>query len=139
MGLDSFKHEDTDTSKSGGGRSRKKKKEDEKVTIGSKPYQKTFKKEKWEGVKDIIRRDFEVSVNEVKNSPPEERYDILHEAALIHEGEKTVDNSSHKAKTRCVVCGDECAEESVEIEGHAVHWNHPAVQVRKKIDEEEDE
>lgn len=137
MGLEDIIPDGKSSGSSGSSGRRRKKKKEKVIEIGNPPYDKKFKEKKWEGVKKVIRNEFDYkSVGEVKSLPAEERYDVLHEAALIHEGEKRADESQHRAKERCLRCGAASGDMMVEIEDEMFCISHPAIQVRKALDGE---
>lgn len=104
--------------------------------IGGGRFKKSFTEEKWEGVKEIIHHEMGETVNVILNKPPQERFKILHEAALIHDGEKKRENFSYSSSTRCHLCGNACDNSNVEIEGQTFCPQHSAMRVRKALDGE---
>lgn len=141
MGLDDLvekKGGDPSSSSRGGGR-KKSNNRDIVKDIGSEPHRKKFTEEQWEGVKEMIIQEMEYSVGEVLSMPNQDRYEILHDAILMYRNEQYIEESDHSTDNRCVVCGKDSTGTSVEIEGHRVCINHPAITVREEIDEIEDE
>lgn len=142
MGLDDLIPEGAESSGSGGSRGgggRKKQKDDleYKVVIGNEPNRKVFTEEKWEEVQKVIVNDFGMQVNEVKNKPAAERYEILHEAALKAGSDSYTLDEELEEKSTCSVCGDAATEDtSVKIEGRMVHIHHTAVKIREALDDE---
>lgn len=134
MGLDDLVPEGKEDSRSRSGSSSSKSKS--KVSFGSGKWEKIFSEDKWEDVKNTLINDMGLVPNEVVNNyPKEERYETLHEAALISEREEPPDNIE-EGPDRCAVCGNALHEDiTVEIEGEEVCANHPAAQIRVGLDE----
>lgn len=141
MGLDDLVPDGAETSSSrggGGGRNKKPPEEQEdKVVIGNEPNRKVFTEEKWEEVQRVIVNDFGMQVNEVKNKPASERYEILHEAALKASEQSYEPDEDLEEDRVCLVCGDAATDDtSVEIEGEMVHIHHTAAKIAKELNDE---
>lgn len=140
MGLDNILPDDADSSSSSSGGSKRSPSsdtDDDLKVIGSPPNQKSFTQEKWEGVKKVIYEDTEHSVNEVLNMPAKRRYEILHEAALTHEGQKAAEDMETYSRDRCFICGKDCTNSGVTVAGKTVHANHPVMKLKKALEEDE--
>jgi len=105
--------------------------------IGSDPYRKKFTLEKWEEVKDVIRHEMGLNVNEVLNNvSAEKRFDILHEAATFSNGELDRDDMENWSTARCIVCGKAADEVGVEIAGETVCFHHTIAQLEQSLQED---
>lgn len=140
MGLKDLGPDDTGSSSGGrsSGRKRKKDDSDDKVEIGSEPYKKVFKQEKWEEVKTFISHEMGLSPNKVVNNyKAEERYEVIHEAALAVDDEKEPEELSNYSRNRCAYCDCALGEFGVELEGKVFCPNHTAGQVKETLDSDE--
>lgn len=138
MGLDDIVPDDSGTSSSSSSNkssSSSTQEEENLKEIGGGRWKKSFTQEKWEGVKEVIHEEMGVTVNVVLNKPPKERFQILHEAALIDDGEKKREEFSYSSSTRCHLCGNACDNSNVEIEGEKFCPQHSAARIRKALDE----
>ena len=114
--------------------------EDESIVeIGSGSNKKSFSEEKWEGVKGVIRDETEYTPNEVKNLPSRKRYKILHEVALVHDGESKRKNLPSFSTQRCASCGVDVTSIGVEIAGESFCPQHPASKVAKELNQNGDD
>lgn len=139
MGLEDLVPDEAKTSSSRSGRKKKSKKQEEGVvTIGSGEFEKTFEEERLERIRKVISQEMGYVPNEVINNfPAEERFEILHEAALIEAQEAEEDELEHTT-TRCDICGNAIRDSGVEISGLVVCTSHPAIQVAKELHGEKD-
>lgn len=131
MGLEDAIPGDTNASSSS---SKQRSSSSEKTyKFGSGQYSKEFKEEKWERIKAILKNELGVPPQEVVNNwSAEERFEILHEAALIDEQEDNPDTSTESLDS-CEVCGSSNAS-LVEIEGYFFCPQHPAAKVSKELE-----
>lgn len=102
--------------------------------VGSPPNQKRFTEEKWEEVKRVLVEEFGYSVNSVLHKPVNERYEILHEAALFPTGELDTDESDHYETRECEICGSAYTEQSLDIEGKVFCPHHTVGQLKRELD-----
>ena len=141
MGLKDLGPDDSSTSS--GGRPRGKGKSnndsDDKVEIGSEPYKKVFEEEKWEEIKKFISHEMGLQPNKVANNyKAEERYEILHEAALAVDEEKEPEDLSNYSRNRCAYCDCALGEFGVELGGETFCPSHTAGQVADLLNPDED-
>lgn len=109
--------------------------ESEKVIIGSEPYKKVFTDEDWEGIKGIITQEMGYVPNEVVNNyPAEERYEILHEAALLYRSEISEEELSDIPR-KCDYCGAALRDGGVWVGEYYVCASHTAGQLATLDDE----
>lgn len=109
--------------------------EQEDIIIGSGSYEKQFSPEKWERVKSVITEEFGLTVDEVvETKSRQDRYDILHDAALKANQSETIE-SEYTSDCNCIVCGVATDKTGVEIESEQVCVHHTAGLVRNAIDE----
>lgn len=135
MGLEDALPDDVERSSSSNrsGSSSSSSSSQKKVSIGSGRYQKTFTEEKWEGVKATIKEEFDEEPNEVvHNWSAQKRYEMLHEAAIIHE-EKQYEPRETTIRS-CVCCNSSTAN-LVRIGGKWFCPQHPAAKIAKELDE----
>lgn len=139
MGLDDLVPDDAKQTSSRSGRSKKSRKQEEDVvTFGSGRYEKTFSKDHWEKIKKILSQEMGYVPTEVVNNfPAEERFEILHEAALLEKKQAEPEDLEHTT-TRCDICGTAVRGSGVEIAGLVVCTSHPAIQIAKELHGEED-
>jgi len=138
MGLDDLVPDDKQSSSSSSS-SRPRDSDDspDKVEIGGEPYKKVFTEERWEKVKKVIGREMGLDVNKVVNNyPANERYEIIHEAALAVGGELEPDELDNYRDERCEICGIAKSEASVTICGDVVCVSHSAGQVAVMLDDD---
>lgn len=122
------------SSSKGGGRTKQK---PDTVTIGSEPYKKVFEQEKWQKVKTVLTNDMGLIPNEVVNNyRAEERYEVIHEAALVVEEDKSPEELDNYDEDRCAICDSALGDFGVELEGLEVCANHPAAQIKARLDED---
>lgn len=106
-----------------------------KVVKGPRGKEKRFNEKKWKEVRRIIDREFEDPYLEVMNNySSKKRYDVVHQAALVSEERKEIKKTGRETTTRCAVCGSDCSDANVEIEGNRVCPQHPAAKVRTELD-----
>lgn len=135
MGLEDLVPDDKrDTSS----RSRKKSLEDrdDLVVIGSGELRKSFEKDRWENIKDVMTSEMGLVPNEVVNNySAEERFRTLHEAAMLEAQETTLEELG-KTPNPCAICGTELGDEGgVEVSGLYVCAGHTAGQIAEKLNE----
>lgn len=130
MGLEDIFPDDVEpgssSSSSGSTKSLSPEEDDDYKVIGGGRWQKIFHKDKWDEVKRVLIDEFGKQPNVVLNSPAEERHDILHEAALYVEGEKSEDELENRSDERCEVCGKACTGSCTKVAGVTVHFHHTA-------------
>lgn len=136
MGLEDLVPEDKrDT---GQRRSRKKslKQRDDVVVIGSGEYQKAFDEDKWESVKKVLIEEMGLVPNEVVNNfPAQERFQTLHQAAMLEKKETTLEELG-KTPNPCDICGTEMGDDGgVDILHLNICTSHPAGQIAEKLNE----
>lgn len=133
MGLEDILPDEAD--KRGAKTDTDKEQEAYKTVKGPRGKEKRFNKEKWKEVRRVIDREFEDSYLEVMNNySKKKRFDVVHQAALVSEEQKQLSRTGRETKTRCSVCGSDCADANVEIEGEKVCPQHPAAKVRVELD-----
>lgn len=139
MGLDDLVPDDKKTSSSSTSRSRKRKKQDDdEVVIGGEPYKKVFEKEKWEKVKKFISNEMGLVPNEVVNNySAEERYEIVHEAALAVDKEIEPEDANNYSQRRCKVCDAGLGEMGVKLGEYWFCSNHPAAKLKPFLGDED--
>lgn len=130
MGLDDLLPDDADTTSRSSSQQSSK---DYSVEVGSGSDEVKLTEEKWEGVKKILTEEFGLVPNEVLNKPSGERYEILTEAAQVHEGHQQADESEHRSGTRCYYCGKSCEGIEVEIGGELFCPHHTVAQIEKSL------
>lgn len=112
MGLEDLVPEDKRGSSS---RSRGKRKKKDTVSFGGGRYKKEFTEERWEEIKNTLINEMGLVPNEVVNNyPAEERYEVLHEAALLSKRETTLEELGRRP-TRCGICGKPVGGSGVEF------------------------
>lgn len=100
------------------------------ITIGKEPYKKEFTEDHWEEIKKVLPRELGFTVNEAKNLPADERYEIFHEAGLIAHSEMEAEESEYRKKDQCPICGTVLHEEATaEIAGETFCPDHPAAKI----------
>lgn len=130
MGVDDLIPDELESSSSSGGSSKKDSSEDQlHKVIGSGKQKKGFTEEQWEGVKKVIARETEYTVNEVLHMPAQKRYDILHECALEATSEESTLPDDYRSEIRCYECGNDCSSGYVELEGKDFCVQHTAGQI----------
>lgn len=138
MGLDDVLNDKVPESKRSGGRSSSSSGDDSEqiVKIGSPPNQKKFTKSRWEEVKEAITGELGYTTNEVlEEMPPNERHEIIHEAAMISSSEMDPEDSKTRPSNKCDICDNILRDEmEVEIAGLKIHANHTAAQIEKELD-----
>lgn len=136
MGLDDILPDEADKRGAKTQETEEKEEFHKKVT-GPQGKEKKFDKERWKEIREIIDREFEDSLPEVMNNySRKKRYEVVHQAALVVDEQKELKETERQTTTRCPVCGNDCSDHSVEIEGTEVCIQHPAIQVRKALDGE---
>lgn len=135
MGLEDLVPEDKrGSSRSSSSSSRQKKKEDT-VAFGGGRHRKEFTEERWEEVKSTLVNEMGLVPNEVVNNySSEERFEVLHEAALLSQQETSLEELGRSVK-RCIVCGNAIGESGTELEEKPVHIHHTVGQVRSALNE----
>lgn len=132
MGLDDLipeGKEDTGSRRRGG---RKKKKDT--VSFGSGRLKKEFTKERWEEVKHTLTNEMGLVPNEVVNNySAQERFETLHEAAMLSQKEITQDDL-RETPTKCRICGNAVGESGVKIAGMTVCIHHTVGQVQAELE-----
>lgn len=135
MGLDDLIPDDVDTSGSSRGKQDSgSQTETEYVeTFSCGKGTKKFTEEQWEKVKNVVRSEYSFTVGELISKKAEERHDLLHEIAIkaTSDREPETDNTSD---VRCAVCGNDCSDMYVVIEGEKVHIQHNAAQMAEELD-----
>lgn len=134
-GLNDLIPDDADTSGRSSSRSKSTSSGPEYVKeFGSKLGTKKFTEERWKEIKQEIRRKTEYSVGEVESLPAEERHEVLHELGISSNVDLDPKELEHGSDTLCVVCGNDCSDSYVPIQGNPVCINHPAIQIAKALD-----
>lgn len=135
MGLDEILPDEADKSGSGSSRSgSSSSKEYHKTITGPAGKEKKFTEERWGEIRRVIIQEFDDSFKEVMNNyKAKERYSVVHDASLFLEREKTKDELGREPDVTCSVCGAECSEGSVVLEGEKVCAHHPAAKVAKEM------
>jgi len=95
---------------------------------------KKFSEEKWKEIKDVISKDTEYTVEEVKNLQSEERHRVLHDVAQTATKKKKITELDVLSETRCTVCGDDCSTSYVEIHGEKTHIHHTIGQLVEELE-----
>lgn len=103
--------------------------DDYAVVVGKPPKQKAFTEEQWDKVSKVLKDKMDLVPNKVLNMPPDKRYEILHEAALWSDEDK-----SSTRKKKCFICGRSCGQSGVEIAGETVCSTHPAAMIAHELD-----
>lgn len=135
MGLEDLVPEDKRGSSRSSSSSRRSKKEEDTVVFGGGQYRKEFSKERWAEVKSTLVNEMGLVPNEVVNNySAEERFEVLHEAALLSRKETSLEELG-RSVTRCIVCGNAIGESGTELEGKPVHIHHTVGQVRSSLNE----
>lgn len=138
MGLEDLVPEDQRGSSSSSSSSRSKKKQEDVVSFGGGQYEKTFTEERWQEVKSTLVNEMGLVPNEVVNNfSAQERFETLHEAALLSKKETSLEELG-RSPTRCIVCGSAISKSGTEVEGKPVHIHHTVGQVRSALDENKD-
>lgn len=110
---------------------------EETVVIGNPPHEKRFTQERWEQVKDALTGELGYTVREVKNMRSAERYEVLHEAAMLSAGEIEVKDTETAQPNKCAICSQRLPDEAVaEIAGEPFCPSHPSAKVAKYFNEE---
>jgi len=139
MGLEDVIPDDVDTSSSSSSKREDTSPDKKYKVIGSDPYKKKFTLEKWQEVKDVIRHEMGLNINEVLNNvSAEKRFDILHEAATYSTGELDREEMQNWSTERCIVCDRAADEVGVEIAGHTVCFHHTIAQLEEAIEDNQD-
>lgn len=135
MGLEDLVPEDKRGSgSSSSGRSRRKKKDT--VAFGSGQFRKEFEEERWEEVKGTLINEMGLVPNEVVNNySAQERFEVLHEAALLSKSETTLEELGRQP-TRCEYCGSAVGQSGVEIDGEMFCIHHTAGQIANALYED---
>jgi len=136
MGLEDLVPEDQrGSSRSSSSSSRSKKKKKDTVVFGGGQYRKEFTEERWQEVKRTLVNEMGLVPNEVTNNfSAEERFETLHEAAMLSRQETTLEELG-RSPSRCIVCGNAIGQSGTEVEGKPVHIHHTVGQVRSSLDE----
>lgn len=136
MGLDDLVDDAGGSSSSSSSKRSKSKSfhdDDEYKVVGSDQYQKVFHEDEWAKVKDVLKDEMGKVPNVVLNSPEQERFEILHEAALIASGDKDPLDSDYTGQERCLYCGSNPGDAAVEIQGETFCVHHTAGQVSSEL------
>lgn len=106
------------------------------ITIGKPPYDKHFEPEHFEEIKEVMPSKLGYTVNEAKNLPADERYEVFHEAALIARSELDPEESETAKSEKCQICGSVLHEDATAvISGEKFCSDHPAIQVANHFEE----
>lgn len=109
--------------------------EEETIEIGGGANKKVFSQSKWDAVKSVIIEETEYTPDEVLNLPPDDRHEVLHEAALVHAGEESASNMDSETTSRCYSCGVDVTSTGIKIEGEMFCPQHPAAKIRSELDD----
>lgn len=134
MGLEDLVPDDKkDTSSRS--RSRRSEPEEDKVVIGKGRLKKEFTQERWKEVKESLQKEMGLVPNEVVNNyPAEERFETIHEAALLSLENKTAEELGID-QNRCMICNSVMGESEVEIRGLSVCVHHTAGQIESYLND----
>lgn len=138
MGLNDLIPDDSGTSSSSTStKSKPPEEQEDKVVIGKGETKKVFDEERWERIKRVIIDEMGLIPNKVVNNyPADERYNIIHEAAMLLDEKTEPEESDYSSTTRCAICGKAADDAYVEIEGLIVHTNHTAGQIESELNNE---
>lgn len=136
MGLDDVLPDEAD--KKGAKQQKDDEEEDAYKTItGPRGKEKKFSKERWKEIRKVINEEFEDSYLEVMNNySAKKRLEVVHQAALVSDEQKSLGSTGRETKQRCAVCGNDCSDVSCVIEGQHVCPHHPAQQVSNELNDE---
>lgn len=130
MGLDDLVPDGKEDTSS---RGRRRKKPDT-VSFGSGNLKKEFTEERWEEVKSTLVNDMGLNPNEVVNNySAQERFDTLHEAALLSQQEIT-EEELQEQPDKCYICGKPNAG-LIEVKGLEMCANHTVGQLQEALNE----
>lgn len=110
---------------------------EERVVFHSDKGTKEFPPERWDEVKEVIRKEMDYTVSQVHNMNAEKRHDVLHEAATWSELDDPTE-SEHYASKRCDECGNSVASGYVVIEGRKFCFDHTAGQLAVYFRDDDD-
>lgn len=105
------------------------------VVVGKPPKQKAFTEDQWDDVKEVLMNEMDLNPNKVLNMPSEERYEILHEAALYSKGD--IEDSEHIPQRECDYCGNKLKEDTdvgIEIADSLFCVHHTVGQIKNALD-----
>lgn len=112
---------------------RTQKQKEDTVVFGGGRHRKEFTKERWEEIKSTLINEMGLVPNEVVNNyPAQDRYEALHEAALLSKREISLDELK-KQPVRCDICGKAVGDSGVEFEGLTVHINHTMGELQEAL------
>lgn len=124
------------SSSSSSSRRRSKTKEEDTVTFGGGNFRKEFTEERWQEVKRTLSHEMGLVPNEVVNNyPAEERFEVLHEAALLSKQETTLEELGRQP-TRCAICGNAVGKSGTEVAGVTVCIHHTVGQLSSMLNED---
>lgn len=135
MGLDDLIPDEVDESTSRAPRQSKDDSSDDDIvkSFGEPPKRKKFTEDQWEHVKRVIREEFGMKVGTVVNSPPDQRYELLHEAAMTPASKIGEAESESSSSTRCHYCDKACDDAYVELEGKKFCVHHTVAQAETTL------
>lgn len=110
---------------------------DDVVVFGSGEFQKSFGKDRWEDIREVMINEMGLVPNQVVNNyPAEERFEVLHEAAMLEAQEITLEELEREPNP-CAICGTELGDEAgLDIMGVEVCYHHTVGQLSVVLDEE---
>lgn len=130
MGLDDLIPEGKEDTSSRGRRRTKP----DTVSFGSGNLKKEFTEERWEEVKSTLVNEMGLVPNEVVNNyPAQERFDALHEAALLSQQEITPEELKEQPD-KCYICG-RANMGLIEVKGLDMCASHTVGELQEALDE----
>lgn len=134
MGLDDLIPDKDKQSGSSGGISNKASSETSSAeTISYSGSSKYLSGERWRDIIEIMENELEITYGELAEKSPNEQEEILQQADKLVSGMGTWTGTEFEIETRCIVCGHDCTDDGVIIEGYNVCRGHSAQEVRTAI------
>lgn len=102
------------------------------VVFSSAGNTKKFTQERWEEIKTALTRQLGYTVDDIEDMTSSERFEVIHEAALLSTNELDLSDSETAREYKCAICGSRMAEDVIsEIAGEYFCPNHPAAKLDK--------
>lgn len=95
--------------------------------------------ERWRDIIEVMEDELDITYAELAELNPDEQEQILQEADSRIASMGTWTGTEFNIETRCIVCGHECDDDGIVIEGYNVCRGHSAQEVRTSIDNMEKE
>lgn len=132
MGIDNLMPED-DSSSSASESSNSQTSSFQETSVSYTGSSRYLSGERWRDIIEIMEEELNIQYAELAELPPDEQETILQEADKLISGMGTWTGTEFEINSRCIVCGHECEEDGVTIEGYKVCRAHSAQEVRTSI------